>query len=80
MAKNYTIEYLSALHQLLEDEAAGILSTIDEADTGEGDMPSDGKSKVKSYVALIQANLNNFETDVPSLTYTQFKEKYLEHL
>lgn len=77
MPKNYTIDYLSALHSMLEQEADSITSLIEEKDNGEPDMPSEAKTNIKPVVSSIQGKLIEFKQDIRNLKYSEFKAKYL---
>jgi len=81
MPKNYTIEYLSSLRDMLED-AAGQVGEImlKKQNPAIPDNPSDAKREVKKITEEVISKINEFKKDSRNMTYTNFKTKYLERL
>lgn len=80
MPKNYTIQYLGVLKNMLEDAAAEVETLIEQADTGEGDNPSDARKSIRGKMKEIDTRFIQLSADARQMTYTDFKTKYIERL
>ena len=79
MPKNYIINYLSALHAVLTDAAAGIDGKIaNEDDGGDGTKPHVARVTMRDQIVFHRKALDELETDAFKMTYGQFEKKYLK--
>lgn len=80
MAKNYTIEYLSAMRELLLDMANELDNKIHKirSSAENGDNTSMARKHVKEYSSDFTIRISSFKADSRNLTYTDFREKHLK--
>jgi hypothetical protein len=74
--KNNTIEYLSLLDTMMENEASDIESELAKFDDGEGRSVEEAKSHLTQTLDAMIIKLNDFKKDIEKLPLKKLQEKY----
>jgi hypothetical protein len=74
--KNYSLEYLSALQELLESAVTDTEQAIYVLDDGENRTITEAKETVNSRVERVIKQLQEFKTHSRTLSSTHFIEQY----